>query len=449
MLSSAFCCALEGAVASLRAPPDNDPEENSGVSSGAREKVIIVRGMTETTTIGEKISFYRRRRGLPQSVLAGLVGRTEDWLSKVENNRIELDRLSVIRRLADAMDVTTGDLIGEPTLLDWTPDSGVRTVPALRAALMDYRQVTTLLAPTDDEHDVDLDRVERDVNDVFEAYQDSRYGYTTGRIPFVLNDATHAARSSGDLDAGRAHALLALTYQCAVAVLTKLGETDLAWIASERGLAAAQRAGSPVVLGSLFRSVAHALHATGRFAAGVELTRAAADVLQPHIGPRADEALLAVYGTLFLTGAIAASRADDREAARAFLREADEQANRIGRDVNAMWKAFGPTNVAIHRMTSAMELGDVQVALDLAPSIDASQMPTERRVRHAIETARAYTARNRRDDALAALLQAEQLAPEQVRHHAISRQLVLSWLRNNRGARSVALEQLAGRLHLA
>ena len=60
-----------------------------------------------------------------------------------------------------------------------------------------------------------------------------------------------------------------------------------------------------------------------------------------------------------------------------------------------MWTAFGPTNVAIHRMTAAMELGDVQVAVDLAPRIDASALPTERRVRHAIETARAYTARHR------------------------------------------------------
>jgi hypothetical protein len=62
---------------------------------------------------------------------------------------------------------------------------------------------------------------------------------------------------------------------------------------------------------------------------------------------------------------------------------------------------------------------------------------------------RAYTARNRRDDALTVLLDAEQLAPEQIRHHGLSRQLVVSWVRNSRGPRSVALEQLAGRMHLA
>jgi len=92
-----------------------------------------MRGMTETMTIGERVALYRRRRGMAQVVLAGLVGRTEDWLSRVENNKIELDRLSVIRNLADALDITLADLVAEPALLDWTTDSGVRTVPALRA----------------------------------------------------------------------------------------------------------------------------------------------------------------------------------------------------------------------------------------------------------------------------------------------------------------------------
>ena len=409
-----------------------------------------MRGMTETLTIGDRVAFYRRRRGQSQEVLAGLVGRTEDWLSRVENNKIELDRLSVIRRLADVLDVSIGDLVAEPTLLDWTSDSGTRTVPALRSVLMDYRQVSGLLAGAGngDGEPPSIDALQRDIGEVFDAYQASRYGYVTGRAPLVLSDAVRAANATGSADRTRAQGLLALAYQVAVAVLTKLGESDLAWIASERGLAAAQQADNPVVLGSLFRSVTHALHKTGRFQAGVELTEAAAVVLQPHLSSRADDALLSIYGSLFLTGAVAASRADDRRTTSAFLTEAQDSATRLGRDANAMWTAFGPTNVAIHRMTTAMELGDVQVAVDLGPRVDASGLPVERQVRHAIETARAYSARNRRDDALGVLLDAEQLAPEQIKHHTISRQLVLSWLRNHRGPRSVPLDELARRLHL-
>ncbi|MFB9387753.1 helix-turn-helix domain-containing protein [Pseudonocardia petroleophila] len=405
--------------------------------------------MTETMTIGERVAFYRRRRGMAQVVLAGLVGRTEDWLSRVENNKIELDRLSVIRNLADALDVTLADLVAEPALLDWTSDSGVRTIPALRAVLMNYGLAVPALADDSSDEPPSLDDVQRAIGEVFDAYQASRYGYVTGRAPSVLSDALRASRAAGADETNRASALLALAYQSTVSVLTKLGETDLAWIASERGLYAAQAADNPVVLGSLFRCVAHAVHSTGRFQDGVRLVQSAANVLEPHIGTRAEDALVSVYGTLFLTGAVAAARADDRGSVTSFLAEAAECAGRVGRDANAMWTAFGPTNVAIHRMTAAMELGDVQIAVDLAPRIDTSRLPAERRVRHAIETARAYTARNRRDDALGVLLDAEQLAPEQIRHHAISRQLVLSWLRNNRGARSVALEQLAGRLRLA
>lgn len=37
-----------------------------------------MRGAGGRLSIGERIAFYRRRRGLSQAVLADLVGRTED-----------------------------------------------------------------------------------------------------------------------------------------------------------------------------------------------------------------------------------------------------------------------------------------------------------------------------------------------------------------------------------
>ena len=109
-----------------------------------------MRGMTENLTVGERVAWYRRRRGMSQEVLAGLIGRTADWLQRAENNRIQLDRLSVIRSLAQVLDVSIGDLIGEPMLLDWTADSRTQTVPALRAVLMDYSQLSPLLASSDE-----------------------------------------------------------------------------------------------------------------------------------------------------------------------------------------------------------------------------------------------------------------------------------------------------------
>ena len=404
--------------------------------------------MTENLTVGERVAWYRRRRGMSQEVLAGLVGRTEDWLQRAENNRIQLDRLSVIRSLAQVLDVSIGDLIGEPMLLDWTADSRTQTVPALRAVLMDYGQLSPLLASSDNDGDTPtLDELARQVDDIFDAYQHSRFGYVTAQAPGLLQHTVTAARAADADAAVRAHELLALSYQAAASVLTKLGEADLAWIAAERGLTAAQRTDSKVILGSLFRSVAHTLLSTGRFQPAVQLVDRAAAVLGGELG-RADGPMLSVYGSLFLAGAMAASRAEDRPTTRAFLQEAQETASRLGADANYMWTAFGPTNVAIHQVNTAMELGDVQIALDIGPALDTSGLPTERRVRHALDVARAYSARNRRDEGLAIVLDAERMAPEQVRHHYISRQLVLTWMRQQRRTPSLELAGLAARLRL-
>ncbi|MGA4563103.1 helix-turn-helix domain-containing protein [Uniformispora flossi] len=403
--------------------------------------------MTQSLTIGERVAWYRRRRGLSQSVLAGLVGRTTDWLSKAENNRIELDRLSVITSLADALDVSLGDLLAEPALVEWSADGGNCTVPALREALMNYKQLTPLLGATPDDEPPALQPLRAHVGDVLDAYQASRYGFATGRLPRVLADALAASRTYSGHEQAEAFALLALAYHGAAMVLGKIGEPELAWIAADRGLAAAQHSGDSAVTGSLFRAVAHCLLATGRFTAAVQLVRDAAAVMQPELGSAGDE-YLSAYGTLFLAGAMAAARADDRTTAQSFLREADETARRLGADANHLWTAFGPTNVAIHRVATASELGDIQIAADRGLRIDTSGMPVERRVRHSLEVAKALSAWNRTDEALAVLLDAERAAPEQVRHHYVSRELVVGWIRGTRGRPSQPLADLANRLRI-
>ncbi|MEV5816236.1 helix-turn-helix domain-containing protein [Streptomyces mutabilis] len=403
--------------------------------------------MTTNLTIGERVAWYRRRRGISQEVLAGLVGRTVDWLSKAENNRIELDRLSVIKALADALDVTLGDLLAEPTLLEWTADSGTRTVPALRTALMNYRQLTPLLGVTTEGEPTSLDELRSSVAEVWDAYQDSRYGFATRRLPLLLADALIAVQAYQGQERERAYELMAMTYQGAAMVLTKLGETDLAWIAADRGLAAAQQSGNQVITGSLFRSVAHCLLSNGRFDAAVQLVGDAGQYLRPGLNGPTPE-FLSVYGTLYLAGSMASARADDRATTGDFLEEADQAARRLGADANHVWTAFGPTNVAIHRVATAAELGDMQIAVDLGPQIDTAGLPTERRTRHNLEVARALSAHNRMDDALAKVLEAESWAPEQVRSHYLARELVLTWVRGQRGRPSRSLADLADRLHV-
>jgi hypothetical protein len=158
--------------------------------------------------------------------------------------------------------------------------------------------------------------------------------------------------------------------------------------------------------------------------------------------------LLSVYGTLQLTGAMAATRGGNRAVVDAFLDHAENASRRLGGDANRVWTSFGPTNVQIHRVATAAELGDMQVAVDLVPRVDASPLPVERQVRHRLEVTRALSAWNHRDAALAKVLEAKRLAPEQVRYHFLSRQLVLHWVRSQRSRPSYALRELAHRLHV-
>ena len=78
--------------------------------------------------------------------------------------------------------------------------------------------------------------------------------------------------------------------------------------------------------------------------------------------------------------------------------------------------------------------------------IDASALPVERRVRHKLDLARAHDARGHRDRAEMLLLDADELAPEQVGSHYITGALLNSWVRSPRDAPNRRLSQLAERL---
>ena len=62
--------------------------------------------------IGERIAAYRKRRGMSQDALAGLVGMSRSWLSQVERGIHTVDRLSTLTDLAAVLRVDVADLSG-------------------------------------------------------------------------------------------------------------------------------------------------------------------------------------------------------------------------------------------------------------------------------------------------------------------------------------------------
>jgi transcriptional regulator with XRE-family HTH domain len=205
---------------------------------------------------------------------------------------------------------------------------------------------------------VELRDLKRDLKITFDAYQQSRFTIAASRASALLADATTVARESVS---GEVHGILALSYQAAASVLTKCGEPDLAWIAAERGINAAEKANDPAIRGSLVRSVAFSMLATGRLDSAMRLIESGARFLEPEIGKRST--ISSVYGMLFLVGAMAAARFGDGGKTADYLAEADRVARLVGHDGNDLWTAFGPTNVAIHRVNTAAELGDADTVL--------------------------------------------------------------------------------------
>ena len=72
--------------------------------------------MDVATPLGERIAYYRRRRGLSQVKLAGLLGRSESWLSQVERGVRSIDRISVLIEVAGALNVPVTELSPDPLI---------------------------------------------------------------------------------------------------------------------------------------------------------------------------------------------------------------------------------------------------------------------------------------------------------------------------------------------
>jgi transcriptional regulator with XRE-family HTH domain len=405
--------------------------------------------MGDRLTIGERIAFYRARRGLTQTELANLVGRGPDWLSKIERGERPLRNVEVLAELARALRVTLGDLLGQPVLLE--DDDQLDDVPAVRDALMAPGRLSRVIyRQTSDGGSVDLTRAARLVEFAWTDYQRGRLSTVITQLPSLVRSAQRLEDSASDLprpEQHRAWTISARTHHLAATTLSKVGEADLSWIAAERAMGAADRSDDVLVLASTARAATHALLAVGRFGDAIEMGNSAAAWLAGHVAD-ADPVALSLLGMLHLRTAIAAARLQDRSTATELLDRAGAAADRIGADIDLWHTSFGPTNVELHRLAAALDLGDVAWVVDRGPRVDTSGLPAERRITHLTAFARALTLLARDDQALEVLLAAEREAPALVRHSVEVRETVKVMQRRapvTSGRRSSALLGLAHR----
>ena len=369
--------------------------------------------------LGQKIAAERHRRGLSQPELARMVGRSVAWVSQVERGVRKVDRMSVLEALAAALDVPLAELAAEaPVVAAVTEEppgaGGLRLVLsgayALRA-MLDGRR-----APA-------ISTLRTKARKAWELTHAGRYVELTDLLRSLVPDLETAARSLPEKQRAEVSELLATTYQACSAALAKLGEPEAAWIAADRAMAAAERAGNPMLVAAgAFRLVFVFINAR-HYDQAKETARTAAEALWP-MADQGDPRAISLWGGLTLQRAVIAAHVNDPDTAYGQLDRASQIAARLGEARGEYNTEFGPANVRLYEIAVAVELGDAGRALRAAANVDTTGLSAERQARMLIDVARAHAQRRQVSEAVAALLQAEAITPEQIRSHALVRRLV-------------------------
>lgn len=88
--------------------------------------------------VGDRIAAYRKRRGLSQEALAGLVGMSRSWLSQVERGLRQVDRLSTLANLAAVLRVDVAELVGRDWRRARNSSTQAGAIESIREALSSY-----------------------------------------------------------------------------------------------------------------------------------------------------------------------------------------------------------------------------------------------------------------------------------------------------------------------
>jgi transcriptional regulator with XRE-family HTH domain len=386
--------------------------------------------------LGRKIAEARRRRGLSQPELARMIDRSVAWVSQVERGVRKVDRMSVLEMLADSLEIPLPELAAEAPIVAAVNEEP----PGVAALRLVLSGVWTLRAMLNGHDAPSVAELRTRVDRAWSLTHEGQYGELATVLRDLVPDLETGVRAVPEDQRAELFELLAATYQACSAALSKLAEPEAAWIAADRGMAAAERAGNPLLVAAGAFRLGIVFLGARYYAQAAEVSGTAADALWRVAEGGTPEAM-SMWGALTLQRAVVAAHLSDATAAYTYLDRARPVAERVGPGRNDFNTEFGPANVALYEITVAVELGDAGRALRAASAVDVSGLSPERRARMLIDVARAHAQRRQVDEALAALLEAERITPEQVRSHGLVRQVVtdLIAMQNPPSAELVAL----------
>lgn len=372
-----------------------------------------------------------------------MLDRSETWLSQVERGVRRIDRMSVLERLAEALDVPLAELAPEQHVV--AASSGTpQAATTLSLALSSSDALGAVLSAS---VPVDVARLDARTARAWDFVHGSRYEELSELLVDLLPDLERAERHGELEERRRASVAKAQAYHAAAAVLSKMGEAGAAWVAVDRAIRAAEEAGDPLLMAAGAFRLSIVFQNARRFDLAMRAALSAAEAIGGLV-EQGNVPAVAVRGALYLQLAVAAARSNDAEAAYGFLDKARGAGQQLGEDRNDYNTEFGPTNVLLHEVAVAVELGDAGRALRVADGIDASGLSAERRARLLIDVAQAHAQLRQPGAVVDALREALRIAPEQIEAHARVRDLVADLLRGDRRASS-EVKELASRLKIA
>ncbi|MFF0820063.1 helix-turn-helix domain-containing protein [Micromonospora haikouensis] len=374
--------------------------------------------------VGRRVAYWRGRRRLSQQMLADRLGKSKSWVDKVERGVRALDRVSTLHDIAAVLRIDAAVLLGR----DARPaEATERTegVERIRAALSAY-EIT--LGRATQRPAVLADRLARQVGHGWVTYQHARYPQLVDLLPPLLADAqrTHAR------DPATGRGPLVEAYRITAALLVKVGEADLAWLAADRAVAVAT--GDRALVAAAVVQLGQALRASGRARAARSAALAAAYRIAPADPDDGTPQELSLCGALLVQAALAAARHGDEASATELLGEAAAMADRVGEGHDHHRTGFGPTTVGSARVAAAVELGAARAAVtwhERTTRRDAWRwLPAEHRAAHLLDAARAYLQADDPASAGRALVDAERTAPAEVRHRPAARSVLAQVVRD-------------------
>lgn len=349
-------------------------------------------------TTGERVRLFRESKGMTRPVLAGLVGRSPDWLKKIENGTRKLNSLPMLVRLARALEVTDlSELTGDdaPAPVETWDVEVHHVVPGIRAAM---QEVAFLPTASSSEPALPPEELQLRVRRLWLTWHSSSQQRTDvgAALPALIRQAHASIRVHRGVERRRAQAATGDLYRLVQRILAHICEPELHALAVERGRAMSENADTRLSLALAAWSSSVSLCASGHYDDAARLADAGADLLTPLLEERPSTQVLGTFGSLHLEAAAAHGLAGREGDAFRYLDSAASTARRLPPDAWHPQSGFERMNVDVFGVIINGCLHRSGEAIAHADKLEPTSIPSVvRRSRLLLEIAQSHA--NRRD----------------------------------------------------